>query len=461
MTGREARLAPAQVREHAAVLERVVPGDDPAVGRAVDAEGPVVLADRHAVEERADVARVDVAGGELGDELAQPVELAAQVVVDVDEVLARGLLVGPVAGVGIGRRARRGGWPRPTGRGRSGARPAGSGRRRTGARRRAPPRRAAPPAPARSPERSRSTSSRTAGAVSSAKRRIAASSSTARMNVLMPCSTVSPAISSALDRAREVVEAPDLDRVPPRVHRRRVDGRVHRTEVLRVRVAHARHPAVRLPPGQREHPRLVGAQPDLDVVQRRRPVLLPRGADDRQRRLQRGHALARASAAARPSARPRPRTRPTRARAAPARWRARPASRRSWRASPPAGAAAGSRRWARAGRARSDAGDVGQQRPRVQELRLVRVVLEGDDVQPRDVGRARELDDRAGVGGRRRDEDAELQDLAVVRQDAPPGPGRCGTGTAPARATAGRTSTRRSCRPRTAGRRPRRRSRPG
>ena len=43
----EPRVGAAQVREHAAVLDRVVRGDDPAVRLAVGAEGPVVLAHRH------------------------------------------------------------------------------------------------------------------------------------------------------------------------------------------------------------------------------------------------------------------------------------------------------------------------------------------------------------------------------------------------------------------------------
>lgn len=49
------RVASLQMWEHAAVLERVVPGDEPAVLRTVGAERPVVLADRHLVDERARV----------------------------------------------------------------------------------------------------------------------------------------------------------------------------------------------------------------------------------------------------------------------------------------------------------------------------------------------------------------------------------------------------------------------
>ena len=46
-----------------------------------------------------------MAGGDLLDQVAQPGELGAQAVVDVDQVLAGGLLVGRVAALGVGRRA--------------------------------------------------------------------------------------------------------------------------------------------------------------------------------------------------------------------------------------------------------------------------------------------------------------------------------------------------------------------
>ena len=66
------------------VLERVVAGHDAAVGGAEGAERPAVLADRHAVDERAHGGGVAVAGGDLRDQVAQPGELRAQAVVDVD-----------------------------------------------------------------------------------------------------------------------------------------------------------------------------------------------------------------------------------------------------------------------------------------------------------------------------------------------------------------------------------------
>ena len=59
-------------------------------------------------------------------------------------------------------------------------------------------------------------------------------------------------------------------------------------------------------------------------------------------------------------------------------------------------------------------GDERQQRPGVEEPRLVGVVLEGHEVETRPVGERRELDDRLGVLGGRGDEDAELERVAVV-----------------------------------------------
>ena len=44
-------------------------------------------------------------------------------------------------------------------------------------------------------------------------------------------------------------------------------------------------------------------------------------------------------------------------------------------------------------------GDDGQQRPRVEERRLVRVVLEGDEVEPGELGELRERDDGLGIAG--------------------------------------------------------------
>ena len=59
-------------------------------------------------------------------------------------------------------------------------------------------------------------------------------------------------------------------------------------------------------------------------------------------------------------------------------------------------------------------GDEGQQRPRVQEPRLVRVVLEGDQVEARPVGELRQGDDAVGVAGGRGDEHAEAQWVPAI-----------------------------------------------
>ena len=64
-----------------------------------------------------------------------------------------------------------------------------------------------------------------------------------------------------------------------------------------------------------------------------------------------------------------------------------------------------------AGRTR---GDERQERPRVEEPRLVRVILERDEVESRVVGERRERDDVAGVRRGRRHEHAELERVTVV-----------------------------------------------
>src|SRR5690606_17035413 len=86
-------LRPPQVREDGAVFEGVVAGEDPAVGLAVDPEGPVVLADGHPVYVGADVLRPDLPLLHLRDQVPQPVEFLPQTVVDVDEVASGSLLL--------------------------------------------------------------------------------------------------------------------------------------------------------------------------------------------------------------------------------------------------------------------------------------------------------------------------------------------------------------------------------
>jgi hypothetical protein len=70
------------------------------------------------------------------------------------------------------------------------------------------------------------------------------------------------------------------------------------------------------------------------------------------------------------------------------------------------------RRHTHAGRLRRD---HGEKRPGVQEARLVRVVLEGDEVEPDDVGDPGELDHSACLRGDGGDERSEVQLATVVR----------------------------------------------
>jgi hypothetical protein len=80
-------------------------GDRPAVGLAEQPERPIVLADRHAVEEGAHGGWVGLAVADLLEQLAQALQLRAQPVVNIDQVLGGGLLIGRVAALGIRRRS--------------------------------------------------------------------------------------------------------------------------------------------------------------------------------------------------------------------------------------------------------------------------------------------------------------------------------------------------------------------
>ena len=201
--GRRRGRAWRRCSEHAAVLERVVPGDDAAVGLAVGASVQlfwrivIVLITERAWPTWSRPRRT------WSTTSRSWVSSATQRVVDVDEVLRVGLLR-----LGVRRVRRRpgsaAGWSRPRAACRSGGcrrRGRGDGdaarvRRRglteRSARRDAPPARSA---------RSASTWSRTAGATSRANRRIASASSVPRMKVLMPSSIASPASCSAQSRA--------------------------------------------------------------------------------------------------------------------------------------------------------------------------------------------------------------------------------------------------------------------
>ena len=95
----------------------------------------------------------------------------------------------------------------------------------------------------------------------------------------MPCSRVSRAswigpVGRAPGQVADVVEPADLGsgggrrRVRPRRWPSFIRG-----ELVRVGVAHAGDPAVGAGAGHPKHPRLVRAEPDLDIVRRRRPGL--------------------------------------------------------------------------------------------------------------------------------------------------------------------------------------------
>ena len=76
--------------------------------------------------------------------------------------------------------------------------------------------------------------------------------------------------SGPTEGAGDVVEAADRGRVASGVGGGLVDGIVEVRQRFRIGVAHARQPAVRIPAGQSQHPRFVGADPDLDGVGRSR-----------------------------------------------------------------------------------------------------------------------------------------------------------------------------------------------
>ena len=59
-------------------------------------------------------------------------------------------------------------------------------------------------------------------------------------------------------------------------------------------------------------------------------------------------------------------------------------------------------------------GDERQQRPRVEEPRLMRMVLKGDEVEPFAISERREPDDIIGGVAARSDEDTELEAVPVV-----------------------------------------------
>ena len=239
----------------------------------------------------------------------------------------------------------------------------------------------------------------------------------------------------------DVQEPADLARIAPDGCRRLVDRRVALREVARLHVPERREPAIAFAPGQREHARLVGADPDRDVVSGARPALgavhamvppvgedaaplarVPQFADHVDRLLERGDRLARAQ----PGAAHRLDRVPEAAGA------------ESEVESPAgeeieAGRAAGDDRR----RPQRDVEHVGgdahalgprrdeaHERPGVQECGLVRVVLEGHQVEAGGLGRLTEQHRHLWVRRGGSDEGAEFERVSVVHEVLSAGRGR-------------------------------------
>ena len=239
--------------------------------------------------------------------------------------------------------------------------------------------------------------------------------------------------AAGAEPAEDVVHPPDRLRTAPVGLGPLVHRCVHRGELVRVGVPHRRDPRVGEVGGHPQHPRLVGAQPDGDVVGRARAavqaldaVVLALGvdraarpdlADDVDRLDQRVDRLLRRTT-----------------------W---PAGRHD-RVPEGAGAeaeldAAGAEQveGGRAagedhGRAQRQVGDVGrdpdragargdhrEQRPGVEVPALVGVVLDRDEVESADLGELGELEGALGGGGVGAREDPELQVVAVVGHRSP------------------------------------------
>ena len=231
----------------------------------------------------------------------------------------------------------------------------------------------------------------------------------------------------------DVQQSADLAGITPDRGRSLVDRRVAAIEIAGLQVAERGQPAVALASGERQHARLVGADPDRHVVCRARAALravhpvvfavgeraaplarVPQGADHVDRVLERRHGLSRGQP---------------------------PAAHRLDRVPEAAGAqreieaATGEQVQARGGSG-DDSGrtqrhvehvggdpdavgpgrDEGHERPRVEERRLVRVVLEGHQVE---AGRLRDLRQRdrgLRVRGGRGDEGAEFERVSVIHR---------------------------------------------
>ena len=240
--------------------------------------------------------------------------------------------------------------------------------------------------------------------------------------------------AAGAEPAEDVVHPPDRLRAAPVGLGPLVHQRVHLRELVGIGVPHRRDPRVGQVGGDAQHPRLVGAEPDRDVVGRAwtavqslDPVVLalrvdgaarPDLADDVDRLDQRVDRLLRRT--------PRPAGGLDRV----------PEGTCAEAELDPAGA----EQVERGGAAREDhrrpqrqvghvggdadragaGGDHRQQRPGVEVLGLVGVVLDRDQVEAADLGQLRELEGALGRGGVGTREDAELQVVSVVGHRSPP-----------------------------------------
>jgi len=235
--------------------------------------------------------------------------------------------------------------------------------------------------------------------------------------------------------AGDVEQAPHRLRVATGLAGGGVDRRVAAGQVGPLQVGDARQPAVAEPTGQRQHARFVGADPERDRVRRGRPAggaaqlvvlaleadaaalaAVPERAQDRDR-LRQG-VDRRAGSQPRPAHRldrvpegtgAEPELDPAVAEEVEAGRRPRDDRRRAQRQVQHVG---GERHPVGAG------GEVGEQRPGVEEARLVGVVLEADDVEPQLLGQFGHPHDQLRPLVRRREEDSELELVPVVSHAA-------------------------------------------
>ena len=265
-----------------AVLERVVAGDDPAVGLAERAQRPVVLPHRHGVDGRPGGAHARAGRGAPAPTMSRTCSSSARSPSWMstrcwDAACAlRGTsrLPAPRGWAGTARPTRRSSLSRSPGSAvgrtvsRSSGAPAAAGSSSTSRpwAGRAPRRPGhAPPAP---PPR------RTAG--SHRRRRCRGCRCRSRFEG-QAGELLGPVARRALqepaartEAAEDVVDPSDRLRRAAGRHRRLVEAPAQLGKGRRLGVPHARHPPVRELAGHPDHPRPVGADPDRDVVGRHR-----------------------------------------------------------------------------------------------------------------------------------------------------------------------------------------------